>query len=97
MIRRPLVDSFLAGYDITSFIIILQQICNGFSRYNLFTAPEMAKQEGFKDTVKTEDQIIEIREFISQVVNDLVKNLKENSGAVQILQELFEVSFFFLL
>lgn len=36
-----------------------------------------------------------MREFISQVVNDIVIKIKDNAGAVQILQELFEVRFFF--
>lgn len=91
LIRRPLVDAFLAGNDITSFIVILQQICSGLSRFALVSAPNLVKQDNYKETVKTEEQIIEMREFISQIVNDLVHKLKERSGAIQILQELFEV------
>jgi len=32
-----------------------------------------------------------MREFFGQVVNDIVRSLKQNPGAIQIVQELLEV------
>lgn len=92
LIRRPLVNSFLASNDITSLIVLLQQICNGLGRHSLVTSPSSVKQEKFNPT-NTEDQIIEMREFLSQVVNDIVRNLKNNVGVLQIVQELLEVNY----
>lgn len=84
----------MAGNDITSFIVLLQQICNGFSRYSLVTAPELSKQEKFdKNSIHTEEQITEMREFISQVLIDIVRNLKLTPGVVEIVHELLEVNF----
>lgn len=80
--------------DVTSLIVLLQQICNGFSRYSLVTAPELSKQDKFdKNSIHTEEQIIEMREFISQVLIDIVRNLKKSSGVVEIIHELLEVIF----
>lgn len=91
LIRRPLVNAFLASNDITSFITLLQQICNGFSRYSLVTAPELSKQDKFdKNSIHTEEQITEMREFISQVLIDVVRSLKQTSGVVEIVHELLE-------
>ncbi|XP_025193243.1 leucine-rich PPR motif-containing protein, mitochondrial [Melanaphis sacchari] len=91
LIRRPLVNAFLAGFDVTSFIVLLQQICNGFSRYSLVTSPELSKQDKFdKNSIHTEEQIIEMREFISQVLIDIVRNTKQTSGVVEIIHELLE-------
>lgn len=45
----------------------------------------------------TEEQIVEMREFIGQVTNDIVHNLKQNLGAVQNIQELLEVNYNYLL
>jgi len=84
----------LVGNDVTSFIVLLQQICNGFSRYSLVTAPELSKQDKFdKNSTQTEEQIIEMREFVSQVLIDIVRNLKNTSGVVEIIHELLEVNF----
>lgn len=69
---------------------MLQQISNGLSRYSLVTSPDLAKQEKYT-TVNTEEQIVEMREFFGQVVNDIVRSLKQNPGAIQIVQELLEV------
>ncbi|CAH1737969.1 unnamed protein product [Aphis gossypii] len=91
LIRRPLVNAFLVSNDVTSFIVLLQQICNGFSRYSLVTAPELSKQDKFdKNSIHTEEQITEMREFISQVLTDIVRNLKNTSGVVEIIHELLE-------
>lgn len=80
--------------DITSLIILLQQICNGFSRYSLVTAPELSKQDKFdKNVSHTEEQITEMREFISQVLIDIVRSLKQTPGVVEIVHELLEVNF----
>lgn len=84
----------MVGNDVTSFIVLLQQICNGFSRYSLVTAPELSKQDKFdKNSIHTEEQITEMREFISQVLVDTVRNLKNTSGVVEIIHELLEVNF----
>ncbi|KAL4132665.1 hypothetical protein QTP88_009784 [Uroleucon formosanum] len=91
LIRRPLVNAFLAGNDVTSLIILLQQICNGFSRYSLVTTPELSKQDKFdKNAIHTEEQITEMREFIGQVLIDIVRKLKQTSGVVEIVHELLE-------
>lgn len=74
-----------------SLIVLLQQICNGFSRYSLVVSPELAKNEKFNPSVNTEDQVVEIREFLGQVANSIIRNLKQNPGVVQITQELLEV------
>lgn len=93
IIRRPLVNAFLASSDtMTSLIILLQQICNGLSRQVLFTTPSLAKQNKFSKNVNSDDQIIEMREFLSQVVIDIVRNLKHSQGFVEIVQELLEVN-----
>jgi len=93
LVRRPLVNAFLAGNDIPSLIILLQQICNGFSRYSLVTTPELSKQDKFdKNSTHTEEQITEMREFISQVLIDIVRSLKQTSGVVEIVHELLEVN-----
>lgn len=84
----------MVSNDVTSFIVLLQQICNGFSRYSLVTAPELSKQDKFdKNSIHTEEQITEMREFISQVLTDIVRNLKNTSGVVEIIHELLEVNF----
>lgn len=84
----------MVSNDVTSFIVLLQQICNGFSRYSLVTAPELSKQDKFdKNSIHTEEQITEMREFISQVLIDIVRNLKNTSGVVEIIHELLEVNF----
>lgn len=41
----------------------------------------------------TEEQIVEMREFIGQITNDIVQNLKQSSGAVQKIQEILEVNY----
>lgn len=92
IIRRPLVNAFLVDNNITSLIVLLQQICSGFSRYSLVTSPALAKHDKVNQNVNSEEQIIEMREFTSQVANDIVQKLKDSSGGVQILQELFEVN-----
>lgn len=73
--------------------MLLQQICSGLSRYSLVTAPEVAKQDKFISGA-TDEQIVEMREFLSQVANDIVRNLKDTQGVVQIVQELLEVNYF---
>lgn len=94
LIRRLLVNAFLAKNDITSLIVLLQQVCSGLSRLSLVTAPEVAKQstDNFKASA-SEEQIIEMREFLSQILNDVVYNLKNSPGVVQVTQELLEVRF----
>lgn len=95
VIRRPLVNAFLVDYDITSFIVLLQQICSGLSRQSLVTTPLITKQEKANITGNhTEEQIIEMREFIGQILIDTVRSLKENPRVVQIVQELLEVILF---
>jgi len=94
LIRKPLVNAFLAGNNnMTSFIMLLQQICSGLSRHALITAPSLAKQDKFNSNVNSEDQIIEMREFLGQIVIDIVQHLKQSQGVVQIVQELLEVNY----
>ncbi|XP_050542701.1 leucine-rich PPR motif-containing protein, mitochondrial-like isoform X8 [Daktulosphaira vitifoliae] len=92
IIRQPLVNAFLSGNDIKSLVVILQQICNGFSRLSLVTSPESAKysNDKFVPSSDTEEQIIEMKEFIGQVVSNIVNKLQKSSGATQITQELLE-------
>lgn len=87
-----MVNAFLANNDIKSLIIILQQICNGFNRISLVTTPELVKQEKNYMNNNNEGQIVEIREFLSQVLNDIVYNIKKDLGSVQIIQEILEVN-----
>lgn len=90
-IRRPLVNAFSVGHDITSFIVLLQQICNGLSRHSLVSTPDVAnKREKYNST---EEQIVEMREFLSQILIDVVRSLKESPRIALILQELLEVIF----
>lgn len=91
--RRPLINAFVTSNDITSLIVILQQICNGLSRFSLITSSEAAKQttEKFVSTI-SEDQIVEMREFLGLVLNGIVRDLNKNTGVVPIMQELLEVS-----
>lgn len=74
-----------------SLIVLLQQICSGFSRYSLVVSPELAKNEKFNSSANTEEQVVEMREFLGQVANSIIQNLKQNPGVVQIAQELLEV------
>ncbi|VVC25742.1 Pentatricopeptide repeat,Tetratricopeptide-like helical domain [Cinara cedri] len=91
LLRQPLINAFLASHDVTSLIVILQKICSGLTRFSLINAPELAKQRETQLSLNnTEEQIIEMREFISQLINGIVQNLKQNSGAVQITQEILE-------
>lgn len=80
-----------------SLIVLLQQICNGFSRYSLVISPELAKNEKYDPTANTEDQVVEMREFLGQVANDIIRNLKQNPGVVQITQELLEVIYYIII
>jgi len=98
LIRRPLVNAFLAGSDnMTSLIMLLQQICSGLSRYSLVTAPLLTKQNQINTNVNSEDQIIEIREFLGQIVIDIVRRLNESQRVTSIVQELLEVNYTFVL
>lgn len=74
-----------------SLIVLLQQICNGFSRYSLVINPELVKNDKFNSIANTEDQVVEMREFLGQVASGIIRNLKQNPGVVQITQELLEV------
>jgi len=94
LIRRPLVNAFLEDFDMTSLIVLLQQICQGLSRYSLVVSPDTAKQEKTITTTNTEDQIIEMREFLGQFVIDVVLNLKNKPEVLQITQNLLEVIYF---
>lgn len=94
MIRRPLANAFLVSNDVTSFIVLLQQVCNGLSRQTLVYSPALAKQDNFNVT-NSEDQIVEVREFFGQVLSDVVRNLKLQPGAVQITQTLLEVNYLY--
>lgn len=53
----------------------------------------MSKLERNNPVGNSEEQIIEMREFISQVANEIIQKLKDTSGGIQIAQELFEVNF----
>lgn len=78
----------------TSFIVLLQQICNGFSRQALVISPELAKQK-FKTEIP-EEKIMESREFLGQIVNDIARSLRGNLSVVLIMQELLEVNLIYL-
>ncbi|XP_050423237.1 leucine-rich PPR motif-containing protein, mitochondrial-like [Adelges cooleyi] len=95
VIRQPLVRAFLEGNDIKSLIVILQQICNGFSRLPLVLSPELAKQSNdkFVPSPDTEEQIIEMRVFLGQIVSSIVQNLKQSPAVVSIMQELLEAMY----
>lgn len=98
IIRQPLVNAFVANTNMTSLIVLLQQICNGFSRQALVISPELAKLNKFKNEIP-EEKIMETREFLGQIVNDIARSLNQSSSVAQIMQELLEVNsiYFFII
>lgn len=72
---------------------MLQQISSGLSRYSLVTSSNLAKQEKFNGAANSEEQIVEMREFLGQFVIDIVRKLKDNPRIIPIVNELLEVNY----
>lgn len=95
LIRRKLIESYLATNDVESFTTILRQVASGI-RWKALRAEGTSQAEEEEEEGQSEEEtaIPEYRESIGHVVLEVVKQLKNKTDGAHEIERIFQVNIF---